>query len=69
MLLSISFDIAGLIILSVLFFGSIFRKMTTGLANRVFLMTVLCEIIASSLEIFAVAMDYNENSPPVLVLI
>lgn len=69
MLLSISFDIAGLIILSVLLFGSIFRKMTTGLANRVFLMTVLCEIIASSLEIFAVAMDYNENSPPVLVLI
>lgn len=69
MLLSISFDIAELIILSVLLFGSILRKMTMGRANRVFLMTVSCEIVASSLEIFAVAMDYSENAPPVLVLI
>lgn len=69
MLLSISFDIAGLIILSVLLFGSILRKMTSGLANRVFLATVVCEMVASSLEIFAVAMDYSETAPPVMVII
>lgn len=67
MLLSISFDIAGLIVLCVLVMSIVLRKMTDGLTNRLFLLSILVEFFACIFEIFAVIVDHIPAAPPVLI--
>lgn len=57
MMKNISFDIAGLILLCVLLGSIVFRKMTKGRANRVFLLEVACAIVASFADIFSTYLD------------
>ena len=59
---NISFDIAGLILLCVLFGSIVFRKMTKGTANRVFLFGVVCAIVASCADIWATTIDNAGSS-------
>lgn len=59
MLLGIAFDIAGLIVLIVLLFSVIYRKMTKGLANRLFISSIAAAMIASSFDIIAEFIDSN----------
>lgn len=58
MLASISFDIAGLILLAVLLFSVVYRKMTRGLANRLFMLSIMSAMVASSFDIIAVFIDH-----------
>lgn len=67
MLLSISFDIAGLIILSVLLISVYLRKLTRGWANKVFICTMVNGLMSCLCEIWAVLMDYNPNATPGLI--
>lgn len=67
MLLSISFDIAALVILAVLVMSIIFRNMTSGLANRLFMLSVVVEFFACIFEVFSVTVDHSVTASPVLV--
>lgn len=57
MVKNISFDIASAILLCVLLGSIVFRKMTKGTANRVFLFGVICAIFASCMDIWATTLD------------
>ncbi len=58
---SVAFDIASLIMLSVLFVTVIIRKMTKGTSNRLFLLQIILVAVSTSFDIFAVTLD-NYNS-------
>lgn len=64
---NISFDIAGLILLCVLFGSIVFRKMTTGTANRMFLFGVKIGILATCFDIWATSLDNIKSSNVFLV--
>lgn len=66
-LLSISFDLAGLVVLCVLVMSIILRKMTKGLTNRIFLVSIMVEFVASLFDIFAEVVDAVPTAPPFLI--
>ncbi len=53
----IHFDVAALILLLVLLFSTIMRRMTGGTANRIFLTMVVSAIAAAAFDIWAVLLD------------
>jgi len=67
MMLSISFDIAALVVICVLVMSIIFRKMTKGLSNRLFMLSILAEFAASVFDIFAQTVDSVSTAPPFLI--
>ncbi len=67
MMLSISFDIAALVVICVLVMSIIFRKMTKGLSNRLFMLSILVEFAASVFDIFAQIVDSVPTAPPFLI--
>ena len=69
MLASISFDIAGLILLAVLLFSVVYRKMTRGLANRLFMLSIMSAMVASSFDIISVFIDNYFTDSVVLAMI
>lgn len=58
---SLSFDIAAIIIMTLLLISSIMRKMTNGVPNRLFMVFISINWIAALFDIWAVALD-NANS-------
>ena len=65
----IHFDICALVLLLVLLFSSLARKMTKGLTNRMFL-TVLATMLASALfNIWAVLLDNSHTANHILLYI
>ena len=64
---SLSFDIAALLILTILIVSCILRKMTSGTQNRLFLVFVSFTWLATVFDILAVALD-NANSTNSLAL-
>lgn len=64
---SISFDIAALVILTILLISCIFRKMTSGISNRIFLIIILISITSTVFDITAVTLD-NAQSDQVSAL-
>ncbi len=67
MLLSIAFDLAALVVLCVLVMSIVFRKMTKGLANRFFLLSILAEFVATVFDVFAQTVDFLPDADPVLI--
>ncbi len=67
MLLSISFDLAALVVLCVLVMSIVFRKMTKGLTNRLFLLSILVEFVATLFDVFAQVVDVFPGAPPALI--
>lgn len=59
---NISFDIAAVILLIVLFLSCIFRKMTSGISNRIFLTIIVTAIAATGFDIAAVTLDNIHSS-------
>lgn len=64
---SLSFDIAALIILTLLLISCIMRKMTSGTPNRLFLAFIFFNLLATVFDIWAVALD-NAGSTSRLAL-
>ncbi|MDE7429269.1 MAG: hypothetical protein K2N00_08420, partial [Lachnospiraceae bacterium] len=64
---SLSFDIAALLILTILFVSCILRKMTSGTQNRLFLVFISFTWLATVFDIWAVSLD-NANSTNMLAL-
>lgn len=64
---SISLDIAALILLIILFVSCIFRKMTSGLSNRIFMIIMLSAVAATMFDIASVTLD-NVHSNNVSLL-
>lgn len=54
---SISLDVAALTLLTILLVSCIFRKMTSGISNRIFLIIILIAITATVFDINAVTLD------------
>lgn len=65
--ININFDIAALILLFLLCISCIFRKMTTGIPNRIFLVIILNAIASTSFDIFSVMLG-NAQSDNLLLL-
>lgn len=59
---SISLDIAALVILTILLISCVFRKMTSGISNRIFLIIILITIAATAFDITAVTMDNAQST-------
>lgn len=59
---SISLDIAALVILTILLISCIFRKMTSGISNRIFLIIILITITATVFDITAVTLDNTQST-------
>lgn len=59
---SISLDIAALVILTILLISCVFRKMTSGISNRIFLIIILITIAATVFDITAVTMDNAQST-------
>lgn len=64
MLLGISFDLAALVVMCVLIMSIVYRKMTKGLTNRIFLASVLIAFLAAVFDVFAEMVDAMPNSSP-----
>lgn len=64
---SLSFDIAALVILTMLLISCIVRKMTSGTSNRLFLAFISSNLIATVFDIWAVMLD-NAGSTSHLAL-
>lgn len=64
---NLSFDIAALLILTILFVSCIFRKMTSGTPNRLFLVFISFTWLATVFDIWAVTLD-NAGSADLLAL-
>lgn len=64
---SLSFDIAALLILTILFVSCIMRKMTSGTPNRLFLLFISSTWLATAFDIWAVTLD-NAKSTNLLAL-
>lgn len=58
---SISLDIAALILMVILLISCIFRKMTSGISNRIFLIIMLTAIVATLFDIAAVTLDNAQS--------
>ncbi|MDE7289867.1 MAG: EAL domain-containing protein [Oscillospiraceae bacterium] len=58
---AIYFDVCAFIILIVLVFSIVSRKMTSGAVNRTFIGFVLINLITSVFDIWAIAMDVSET--------
>ncbi len=54
---NISFDVAAIFLLYLLFFSTIFRKMTRSLTDRVFLGSVVCAVFSSHFDILSALFD------------
>ncbi len=66
---NISFDVAAILLLYLLLFSTIFRKMTKSLTDRVFLASVVCAIFSSHFDILAALLDLSgTRNEPVLYL-
>lgn len=59
---SISLDIAALVILTILLISCIFRKMTSGISNRIFLIIILMASISTAFDIAAVTLDNAQST-------
>lgn len=60
MIKNISFDIAGLVILLIMILSVILRGMTKGTANRLFLVAMMCAVLACSFDIVSAFVDYYD---------
>lgn len=58
---SLSFDIAAILILTLLLISCIMRKLTSGTPNKLFLLFVFTTWLATGFDIWAVCLD-NANS-------
>lgn len=58
---SISLDIAALVILTILLVSCIFRKMTSGISNRIFLIIILVAMTSTVFDIAAVTLDNAQS--------
>lgn len=65
--ININFDIAALILLFLLYISCIFRKMTTGIPNRIFLIIILNAIASTAFDIFSVMLG-NAGSDNLFLL-
>lgn len=61
-LLKASFDMAGLIVMGVLIISLVFRKMTKGTTNHLFLASIFAGMIACVFDVLIVVVDSNESS-------
>lgn len=59
---SLSFDIAALLILTLLLLSCIMRKMTSGTPNRLFLLFIFFTWLSGLFDIWAVALDNAEST-------
>lgn len=66
---NISFDIAGLMLLCLLLFSIIVRKMTQGAENRLFVIIMATEIVAACADIASVRMSYTSGDRFLLYLV
>lgn len=64
---SVTFDVAALIMLAVLFVTVVIRKMTKGTSNRMFLLQIIIAAVSTSFDILAVTLD-NLNSRNLFLL-
>lgn len=64
---SVSLDIAALVLLIILLASCIFRKMTSGISNRIFLIIILVSITSTVFDITAVTLD-NAQSDNISIL-
>ena len=64
---SISLDIAALILLTILLLSCIFRKMTTSISNRIFLINIVTALTSTVFDIVAVSLD-NAGSNDIFAL-
>lgn len=62
-----SFDFAALIILSVLTLSLVFRKMTKGITNHLFLASIFACMLACVFDIAIIAVDSNSSSSPFMI--
>ncbi len=58
---SVSFDIAALVLLTILLVSCVFRKMTSGISNRIFLIIILIAITSTVFDITAVSLDNAQS--------
>lgn len=59
---SIELDIAALVLLVILLISCIFRKMTNGISNRIFLIIVLSAVAATVFDIASVTLDRADGA-------
>lgn len=64
---SLSFDIAAILILTLLLISCIMRKLTSGTPNKLFLLFIFTTWLATGFDIWAVCLD-NANSANLLAL-
>lgn len=69
MIKNISFDIAGLIILLIMILSVIFRRMTKGTANHLFLVAMMCAVLACSFDIISAFVDNSDSQNSAAVYI
>ncbi len=62
-----SFDIAGLVVMCVLILSIVFRKMTKGITNRIFIASVICGALGSAFDIFAINVDNSGTTNEALI--
>ena len=58
---AVYFDVCALIIMIVLLFSVVSRRMTSGTVNRAFLGFILINLITNAFDIWAIAMDVSET--------
>ena len=61
-LLKASFDMAGLIVMGVLIISLVFRKMTKGTTNHLFLASIFAGMIACVFDVLIVVVDSSQTS-------
>ncbi|MBD5141073.1 MAG: GGDEF domain-containing protein [Ruminococcus sp.] len=58
---AVYFDVCALIIMIVLLFSVVSRRMTSGTVNRAFLGFILINLVTNAFDIWAIAMDVSET--------
>ncbi len=58
----IEFDICALIILIIMFFSAVYRKLFTGNANRIFIVVLIIAFASTVLEICAVLPEFGDSA-------
>ncbi|MDE6596286.1 MAG: EAL domain-containing protein [Oscillospiraceae bacterium] len=58
---AVYFDVCAFIIMLVLVFSVVSRRMTSGAVNRTFLCFILINLVTNAFDIWAIAMDVSEN--------
>ena len=61
MMKDVSLDVAALVLLVILVFSCIFRKMTSGVSNRIYLVILFSAIVATVFDIIAVTLDNADS--------